>query len=135
MNEGADNSQMPKSVTTGDRYEIDLLQKDGETKKGVSGVICYNFADISKSFCLMFKVPHNVDNKWKVKVYEGEKQANADVYNDLQAKAIDGGNAIDRRDLYEGTLDGTSYKIFMKQCNMSNSPKSTLQVTVGLELA
>lgn len=134
MSEGADG-ELPASVVTGDGYEMTRVQKDGEGKKGVSGAICYHLSDISKSFCLMFKVPYDVNNKWNVKVYDGEVQASADVYNDLQDDAIDGGNAIDRRVLYQGEVQGTSYNVYMAQCNMSNAAKSALQVSVGVELA
>ena len=133
MNEGADGEFLA-SLKTGDGYEMTRVQKDGETNKGVSGVICYHSSDILKSFCLMFKVPYDVDNKWNVKVYDGEIEANADVYNELQTDAIDGGNAIDRQNLYQGTIEDQSYNVFMTECNMSNSPKAALQVTVGLEL-
>ena len=132
MNEGADGEFLA-SVETGAGYEMSRVQKDGETNKGVSGVICYHLPDISKSFCLMFNVPYDVDNKWNVKVYDGEIEANADVYNELQTDAIDGGKAIDRQNLDQVTVGDESYNIFMADCNMSNSPKSALQVNIGLE--
>ena len=133
MNEGAGNSDMPQSVETGNGYDMELLQKVGENKKGVSGVICYYLSDIVKSFCLMFKVPYNVDNKWNVKVYEGKTKANADVYNTLQTNAVDGGNTIGRKDLYKGNLEGTPYTVYMEKASMDNSPKASLNVTIGVE--
>ena len=129
-------------VETGDAVVFGGVKKSGVSLSGVSGAICYRIQNVPKSFCIMFKVPWSGDNYWNVKVYDGAKQANADIYNDLQNGAMEAGTAVSRKYLAEGDEivddDGVNqnmpYKIYIKDSSMTSSEQASLTVYLGGEL-
>jgi hypothetical protein len=128
MKQGSSIKVLPLEVATEEGVQMGGVKNGGPSPTGVSGALCYRFQLISKSFCLMFKVPYTGDNYWNVKVYDGAKQANEEIYDDLQGGATKAGNPVARKDIGEGE----GYKIYMKDCSMTNSGQAVLQVYVGL---
>ena len=142
MNEGASVDGFPSVVDTDDGFRMDIPQNPSSPRTGVSGVVCYKFEELPNSFCVMFKVPYDVGNKWNVRVYSGEKSASLQVYNDLQNGAMDAGNDVTRKDLLQGVVEGTdddgnvvriSYKVYMKDGSMTSDGVSAMDVSIGIE--
>lgn len=133
---------MPSVVETGDAVVFGGVKKTGVSLSGVAGVLCYRIKSITKSFCVMFKVPWSGDNYWNVKVYDGAKQATADVYNELQNGAMKAGTPVTRKDIAEGqeVVDDNGdnqqmpYKIYIKDSSMTSSEQASLTVLLGGEL-
>ena len=129
MNQGSSVKVLPLEVATEEGIQMAGVKNAGPSTTGVSGVFCYRFQLIEKSFCLMYKVPYSGDNYWNVKVFDGAKQASKEMYDTLQGGAIKAGNPVARKDIGEG--DG--YKIYLKDCSMTNSGQAVLQVYLGIE--
>ena len=129
MNQGSSVKVLPLEVATEEGIQMAGVKNAGPSTTGVSGVFCYRFQFIEKSFCLMYKVPYSGDNYWNVKVFDGAKQASKEMYDTLQDGATKAGNPIARKDIGEG--DG--YKIYLKDCSMTNSGQAVLQVYLGIE--
>ena len=142
MHEGSSVQTMPSVVETGDAVIFGGVKKSGVSLSGVSGAICYRIKSITKSFCVMFKVPWSGDKYWNVKVYDGAKQASADVYNDLQNGAMKAGTPVTRKNIAEGDQvvddNGNSqqmpYNIYIKDSSMTSSEQASLTVLLGGEL-
>ncbi|CAB3998380.1 actinoporin [Paramuricea clavata] len=129
MNQGSSIKAIPLEVATEEGIQMGGVKTTGPSATGVSGAVCYRFQLIGKSFCLMFKVPYSGANYWNVKVYDGAKQASADIYNGLQNGAFKAGTPVARKDIGAGE----GYKIYMKDCSMTNAGQTVLQVYLGLE--
>ena len=142
MNEGASVDDLPSEVDTEDGTRLTIPQEASSPGTGISGVVCYHFEELPRSFCVMFKVPYNVGNKWNVKVFDGQKQASLQVYQDLQKGAMDAGNKVTRKDLIKGVVEGTddddnpltiAYTVYMKDGSMTTTGTSVMDVTIGVE--
>ena len=142
MNEGASVDEFPSAVDTEDGFRLEIPQEASSPGTGISGVVCYHFEELPRSFCVMFKVPYNVGNKWNVKVFDGQKQASLQVYQDLQNGAMDAGNKVTRKDLIEGVIEGTdddgnpvriAYTVYMEDGSMTTTGTSVMDVTIGIE--
>ena len=129
MNEGSSVKVLPLEVAIEEGIQMGAVKEAGFSTTGASGVFCYRFQLISKSFCLMYKVPYTGDNYWNVKVYDGAKQAGEGVYTDLQSGAMKAGTPVAQKELG----DGDGYKIYMKDCSMTNGGQSVLQVYIGVD--
>ena len=144
MNEGSNVKALPPTVPVTEGILIGGEKKPGSSATGVSGVACYRMQDVSKSFCLMYKVPWSGDNYWNIKIYDGNKPASSDVYNELQNGAMKAGTPISRKDLAQGNIAVTDsagnqqerpYKIYLKDASMTNAGGATLQLSLGVEIS
>ena len=129
MNQGSSIKAIPLEVATEEGIQMGGVKTTGPSATGVSGALCYRFKLIGKSFCLMFKIPYSGDNYWNVKVYDGAKQASAEIYNGLQNGAFKAGTPVAQKDIGAGE----GYKIYMKDCSMTNAGQAVLQVYLGLK--
>ena len=143
MEEGSNLEALPTSVSPTEGILIGGAKKQGPSTSGVAGVVCYRMTDISKSFCLMYKVPWSGDNYWNIKIYDGSRAAGSDVYNELQNSAMKAGTPVAQKDLEQGSIsltdaDGNKqdrpYSIYIKDVSMTNSGGATLQVSMGVKI-
>ena len=144
MDEGSNVQALPALVGETEGILVGGERKSGVSLSGVAGVLCYRMQDISKSFCVFYKVPWSGDNYWNIKFYDGNKPASSDVYNDLQNGRIKGGSpVIIQQDLGNGTFEVTnddgskqnkSYDIYMKDVSMTNAGAATLQISLGVKI-
>jgi hypothetical protein len=128
MNEGFSKESLPFVVEREQGIQLGAEKASGPSTTGVSGVFCYRFNFIEKSFCLMYKVPYSGHNQWNVKVFPGAQQASAEVYELLQDGAMEAGTPVAENVIGEG--DG--YQIELKDCSMTNAGQSVLQVYLGI---
>ena len=143
MGEGNNVKALPNTVEITEGVLMAGEKKTGYSRTGVAGVVCYRMQDVSKSFCLMYKVPWSGDNYWNIKIYDGNKAASSSVYNELQSGALKGGSSVAKKDLGtgeytvtndDGSKQKTPYTIFMKDASMTNSDGATLQVSLGVKI-
>ena len=104
MEEGSNLEPLPTTVSPTEGILIGGAKKQGPSASGVAGVVCYRMTDISKSFCLMYKVPWSGDNYWNIKIYDGSRAADSDVYNELQNSAMKAGTPVAQNDLEQGSI-------------------------------
>ena len=96
----------------------------GPVARGVVGVVAFYVPGISKTVAVLFSVPYDYNlyqNWWNVRFYEGERQADYSIYNDLYYSNPFKADVPHERDL------GNNLKF---RGDMSSSGTPTLEIRV-----
>lgn len=58
--------------------------EEGSDKGKVFGVLAYYIRDIRKTLAVMWADPYMTDNYWNIRLYDGQKAADYEMFSDLQ---------------------------------------------------
>lgn len=56
---------------------------ESHEKSTAIGVLAYYIGNIDKTLAVMYDDPHQLHNTWNIRLYDGEKEANHEMFSDL----------------------------------------------------
>ena len=103
---------------------------DGPVARGAVGVLTYHIIGLDMTLAVMFSIPYDYNlysNKWNVKLYSGQKQADKKMYDDLyDGSQFDGDNGW-----YDKYLSlGSEHKVLKIRGSMAASGKTVFRLHV-----
>ena len=82
---GTSDVTLPYEIISGKAFTYSARKTEGPTATGCVGVIAYKMSD-GNTLGVLFSVPFDYNlysNWWDAKIYQGEREANYDMYKDL----------------------------------------------------